>query len=233
MFKDHFSERAQAYAACRPGYPPELAAWLGSVAPARTRAWEAGCGSGQMSVLLAEHFAEVAATDASAAQLAHARPHARVSYSVGLAESCALADASADAAVAAQAAHWFDLPAYFAEVRRVVRPGGIVALIGYGNAIIDDDAIQARFLRFYEEEVGAWWPRERRMIEDGYTSIDFPFEAIEPPALDMRQVWTADQMLGYVHTWSAVRAYERERGGDAFAAFAGELRALWGDGSRK
>ena len=174
----------------------------------------------------------IVATDASAAQLAHAIPHARVTYSVGLAEACALPDACADLAVAAQAAHWFDLPRYFAEVGRVVVPGGVVAMVGYGNAIIDDDDIQARFVRFYDREVGAWWPRERRMIEDGYTSIAFPFEEIDAPAFDMRQSWTAEQMLNYVHTWSAVRAFERERGAGVFTAFAEELRSMWGDGAR-
>ena len=50
-FKDHFSDRASGYASHRPVYPPELvdylAAHCGDVHP--LTAWDAGCGSGQLS----------------------------------------------------------------------------------------------------------------------------------------------------------------------------------------
>ena len=48
-FKDHFSEVAAAYAAHRPTYPPALVDLLARLAPARRLAWDAGCGSGQLS----------------------------------------------------------------------------------------------------------------------------------------------------------------------------------------
>ncbi len=131
-FKDHFSEVAAAYAAHRPTYPAALVDLLARVAPARRLAWDAGCGSGQLSALLAGPFARVWATDASTEQLARATPHHKVTYSCAPAQASGLADGVVDLATAAQAAHWFDLPAYYAEVRRVARPGGIVALISYG-----------------------------------------------------------------------------------------------------
>ena len=118
-------------------------------------------------------------------------------------------------------------------MRRVARPGAIVALIAYGNAELDDEALSARFLRFYEDEVGAYWPAERRIIEEGYRTIDFPFAEIEPPPLDLRATWTAEQMLGYIGTWSALRQYYRagqDRG--VVERFADELRALWGPAAR-
>ena len=133
-----YFERAAEYAAHRPEYPAALAGWLAGVAPARGCVWEAGCGSGQLSLSLAPHFDRVIATDATPAQLAHARAHAHVDYVAGTAEAAPIRDHVADLAVAAQAAHWFDLPRYWAEVRRVARPGAIVALIAYGNAVIDD-----------------------------------------------------------------------------------------------
>lgn len=228
-----YFERAAEYAAHRPEYPPSLADWLARVAPARGAAWEAGCGSGQLSVPLGERFERVLATDAEPGQLAHARAHARVRYVAARAEAAPLSDRSTDLAVAAQAAHWFDLPRYWAEVRRVARPGALVALIAYGNAVLDDDVLNERFLRFYVDEIGRWWPPERRMIEDGYRSLDFPFDEIEAPAFDMRQTWTAQQMLGYIGTWSALRQYERA-GSDprVLERFGRELQELWGAGVR-
>ena len=233
MRNDHFSDRAARYAECRPGYPTALADWLASLAARRDLAWDVGCGSGQMSALLAERFARVIATDASPAQLAHARPRHGVVYAAATAEAPPLRSGAADLVVVAQAAHWFDLPRFFEEARRVARPGAAVALVGYGNAMLDDAALQDRFVRFYEGEVGSFWPPERRMIEDEYRSLAFPFDEIAAPRFELRESWTADQMLGYIETWSALRAFERA-GGEARIVrdFASDLRRLWGEGTR-
>lgn len=231
MSTDHFSDRSAAYARCRPDYPAALVDWLAALTPARDLAWDAGCGSGQFSSMLADRFARVIATDASEAQLTHARPHARILYGRAAAEACPLRDGSIVLATAAQAAHWFDLPRYWAEVRRVVRPRGVVAVACYGLATVSS-RIDERVLRFYREEAGPYWPPERRLVEDGYRSMPFPFEEIEPPRFVMSQSWTADEFAGYVATWSAVRGLESDGGAERFAAFARELHALWGSGAR-
>ncbi|MGZ6134052.1 MAG: methyltransferase domain-containing protein, partial [Myxococcaceae bacterium] len=85
-FKDHFSTMATGYAAHRPVYPRAVAEALSARSPGRGLAWDAGCGSGQLSVELGEVFDEVVATDASAAQIAAATPHPRVRYAVAPAE---------------------------------------------------------------------------------------------------------------------------------------------------
>lgn len=232
MFSDRFSERAAAYASCRPTYPAALASWLADAAPARERAWDAGCGSGQLSVLLAEHFEEVIASDASAAQLGHARAHARVHYVCAAAEASGLADASMDLAVAAQAAHWFDRPRWFAEVERVTRPRGIVALITYGLAVIEP-AIDALVRRFHHEDVGRHWAPERRLVDDGYRTIEFPFDEIVAPRLAIRERWTADAFIGYVGTWSAVHELRRAGKAAKLDDFAAAVRAAWGGQARE
>jgi ubiquinone/menaquinone biosynthesis C-methylase UbiE len=65
----------------------------------------------------------VIATDASAKQIGSAEAHPGVEYRCARAEDCGLADGSVDLVVAAQAAHWFDRPAFYGEARRVARPG--------------------------------------------------------------------------------------------------------------
>lgn len=231
MFRDHFSERATDYASRRPGYPAALADWLAGQAPGRERAWDAGCGSGQLSALLAGCFAAVVATDASGAQLAHARAHPLVDYCGATAEASPLRSCSIDLAVAAQAAHWFDLTAYWAEVRRVARPRAIVALVTYALAEVAP-AIDERVVRFYRDDLGRYWPAERRMVEDGYRSLPFPFDEIEAPDFRMSERWTAADFVGYVGTWSAVRGLERDGGAARLEAFATDVRTLWGDTRR-
>jgi SAM-dependent methyltransferase len=226
-FKDHFSDRAAAYAAHRPTYPSALVDFLARVAPDRRVAWDSGCGSGQLSVLLAARFDHVIATDASTEQLAQAAPHPGVEYRCATAEASGLPSGFADLAVAAQAAHWFDLDRYYAEVRRVTRPRGVVAFVTYRLPVIDR-SIDAVIRRFYSDVVGPYWPPERRHVEEGYRSLAFPFAELEAPELEIRERWALDHLLGYVETWSATRALVKAHGRRPVAAFREELASVWG-----
>lgn len=230
-FKDHFSSIAGGYSAHRPVYPRAVAEALAARSPGQGLAWDAGCGSGQLAVVLGEVFDRVIATDASAAQIAAAAPHARVHYAVAPAEASGLADGSVDCAVAAQAAHWFDLDAYYREVRRVARPGGLVALVTYAVVQVGAEVEQV-IGDFYWKTLDGHWPPERRLVEEGYRSLPFPFEPVEAPALALEHRWNVEQLLGYVGTWSAVQSLGKARDGAAeLARFQAALRAAWGEPS--
>lgn len=176
---------------------------------------------------LAERFERVIATDASAPQLAVARAHPGVDYRCAPAESCGLPDGVVDVATAAQAAHWFDLPGYYAEVRRVARPRAIVALVSYAIMRVDD-AIDPVVSRFYTDVLGKYWPPGRLHVEDGYRALPFPFEEIAAPTLTMRAEWALADVVGYVETWSAVRAIERAEGRAPVEQFRRALARAWG-----
>jgi SAM-dependent methyltransferase len=226
-FKDHFSDRAAAYAAHRPAYPVALVDFLAAIAPRRSLAWDCGCGSGQLSVLLADRFERVIATDASAEQIAQATPHPNVHYRCAPAEASGLPDATVDLASAAQAAHWFDLNAYYAEVKRVARPGAIVALVTYGIMTVDD-AVDPVIRHFYADVLAPYWPPERRHVDDGYRSLWFPFDEVQAPKLDIRVDWMLTDVIGYVETWSAVRAMEKAEARASLAALRRDLTRAWG-----
>jgi len=236
-FHDHFSERAPGYAAYRPGYPRELVDYLfDSVTRDLTMAsansqtvWEAGCGSGQLTQVLAERFQRVIATDASAEQIARAEPHRNVEYRITLADASGLPDHSVELAVAAQAAHWFDLDRYYEEVRRVVRPGGLVALIVYGIHISDDPKIDKVVKEFYGPTLSAYWPPQRKLVEEEYRTIPFPFAEIHAPKFEMKADWNLEEMLGYVETWSAVGVMAKAEGRGPIDEFRRELGDAWKD----
>lgn len=226
-FKDHFSDRAARYAMYRPHYPPALADYLAGIAPRRDTAWDVGCGSGQLSTLLGDRFERVIATDGSADQIARAVRHPHVDYLVGTAEKAPVADASVDLVSVAQAAHWFDLSRFYVEARRVARPGAVIALITYATTLVEDpinDIVQ----HFYSEVVGKWWPPERKSTETMYRDLEFPFEELAAPEIDMSVSWTVDQLVGYISTWSAVRAIEKAEGGTAMHVLEKQMRAAWG-----
>lgn len=234
-FADHFSGHAGAYAQFRPRYPDTLAHYLAGLAQDHDLAWECGCGNGQLSGLLAGHFTQVIATDASEAQIARARAHPGVQFQASPAEESGQPDESVDLIVAAQAAHWFDLPAFYAEVRRVARPGAVLALVSYGLHEINP-VIDALVRAFYHEPLDAYWPPERAHVESGYASLPFPFLDHPTPDLVMQAQWDYAQFLGYLETWSAFQRWQAEAG-DAAQARYGELRsaigAVWGDEQHK
>ena len=227
MFKDHFSQSAAGYAAYRPTYPFELVSFLADTAPRHEFAWDCGCGSGQLSTLLAEKFAQVHATDASAKQIENAVHHPRVRYTCAPAEASGLDDQVADLIVAAQAAHWFDLPAFYREVDRVGRPGSVIALVSYGIVKVDEQ-LDPIIGRFYWDVLGPYWPAERKHVEDGYRSLDFPFAEIQAPDMAMSASWTFSDFVGYVNTWSAVAATERAMGPEPRERFTRDLGESWG-----
>ena len=164
-FKDHFSSASGRYAAFRPDYPATLYDWLAGQCAEHDIAWDCATGSGQAAQGLAPHFRCVVATDASAEQIRHAATHPDIDYRVAPAEASGLVDHSVDLVTVAQAAHWFDLPRFYAEVARVLKPGGVIALWGYGRMVLPGE-LDAPFQRFYEETVGSYWPPERALIDD-------------------------------------------------------------------
>ena len=237
-FADHFSAHADAYAAHRPTYPAALVDFLAELAPRTGLAWEAGCGSGQLSVALAGRFDRVIATDASAEQLARATAHPRVEYRRARAEGSGLPTASqagsatkgaasgVDLAVAAQAAHWFDIDGYYAEVRRVAATHAAIALVSYGPTLIAP-GIDPIVEEFRVGTLAPHWAPERRHVEDGYRSLPFPFAEVEPPELVMRVEWTLSNLLAYMRTWSALRSMEAPRRQALLQDLRARLAPVW------
>jgi len=226
-FKDHFSAVAADYASARPEYPDALFAWIASIAPVRAMAWEAGCGSGQASRGLAAHFDRVHATDPSAQQIAQASAPANVRFAVEPGERCSLPDASADAVCVAQALHWFDRDAFFAECARVLRPGGVLVAWGYQDIEVPSAIADAN--AGLQDEIRDYWPPERALIDAAYAGFAWPFGPVPAPTFELHALWTLPRLLGYFSSYSATRRCRDATGRDPVAAHAPAFAAAWGD----
>lgn len=223
-----FDRGGADYARYRPGYPPELVDMLARLVSHTGRAVDVGCGTGQLTTLLATRFDEVIGVDPSAAQLINATAAERVRYLCAPAERLPIAEETTDLITVAQAVHWFELAPFYDEVRRIASERGVIALISYGM-LESTGAVGERFRRFYETEAGPFWPPQRTLVDSGYGDLEFPFHRITTAPVEMRAEWTLDQLLGYVATWSATRrAIEAGRRAD-LDRFRAELTALWGD----
>ena len=226
--QDHFSGDSANYARFRPRYPDALFDFLAGEAPTREEAWDAGTGTGQAAVGLAQHFEHVTATDSSISQIEMATPDPKVSYRVASAESSGLGDASMDLVSAAQAVHWFDRPRFWAEVRRILRPNGVVAIWTYVLFEISPE-IDAVVRRFYSGIVGPFWPPERRITEQRYQTIEFPFLEFGAPDFVIEQSMTLEDVAGYIRTWSATRGFIKHHRQDPVAGLVKDLTRAWHD----
>ena len=208
--RNWFDRGGEAYAAFRPQYPPAIASYLASLVPETHLAVDVGCGTGQLIKLLAPHFTQVIGIDPSADQMANAVQAENIRYQCSSAEHLRLSEGSVNLITAAQAAHWFDLPKFYTEVRRVGGANSVLALISYGVPNLEP-SLNDRFQHFYWHEIGAFWSPERQLVDSGYATLDFPFTELEPPSEEIRLNWDLTDFFGYLSTWSAVR-HAREVG---------------------
>jgi SAM-dependent methyltransferase len=230
LIRRHFESGGDAYAKYRPTYPPALAEFLAGLAPDRKLVVDVGCGTGQLSVLLAEHFDRVEAFDISADQVANATPHPKVSYSVASCDDLPVDDGAASLITVAQAAHWFDLPPFYEEVRRIASPGAALALIAYTVPVIEGP-FAARFYDFYDRDLGRYWPAERDYIRSEYRDLPFPFEELAAPKMQIERDTDLASLIGHMRTWSATRRALADGQAPMVDAFVDDAYQLWGDPS--
>jgi len=169
----------------------------------------------------------VIATDASSEQVKNAEPHPRVEYAVAPAENCPLPDRCADLVTVAQALHWFEFDRFYEEVRRVARPGGLLAATCYYEPGVSPGVDP--ILRRWEEFIRPYWTPERIWVDEGFRTIPFPFPALPVPQFELALKSTLQQFLGYLGTWSATKQFVKKFGTDPLESFAPEFAAAWGD----
>ena len=227
-FEDHFSKHSQTYAQYRPQYPEEIYAYLASIAPGNSLAWDCGTGNGQAALGLAKYFDKVYATDASAEQISRAYPHPKVEYHVEPAEHTSLVDASVDLVTVAVAIHWFNFDEFYREVRRVLKPNGILAAWTYHLPEISP-AVDPLVSRYYEDILNGFWPERIRYLHERYKTLPFPWEEILSPAFEMQANWTLNQLAGFFDSWSATQRYKQQNGSHPLEVIWDELSQAWGN----
>lgn len=132
---ERFSSRAQNYARFRPGYPARLLPLLQGAAALSSQQViaDVGCGTGILAKVLLRNGNFVFGIQPNGPMRAAAQTllatYPRFRSLDGTAQATGLPDSSVDGVTVAQAFHWFDGPKAVAEFRRILKPGGFVALI--------------------------------------------------------------------------------------------------------
>ena len=224
--KDNFSRQSADYRRFRPIYPEALYEWLFSRVDRFSLAWDCGTGNGQVAVRLAAQCQKVLASDISKKQLEQAPSKPNIEYLLCRAEQTPLTAGKADMVCVAQAIHWFDLEAFYEEVRRVAKSGALLAVWGYGLIEISPE-INPLVQKLYSQTLGAFWDEERKYIDEAYQTIPFPFPEVKSPTFSIVCQWTREQLVGYLSSWSAVQHYISRKGESPLADFEEELKLLW------
>src|SRR3954466_8255034 len=229
----YFSTQASLYEEFRPDYPSQLFEFIAASVPVHQLAWDCATGNGQSALGLADHFDRGTSTDISSEQITNAKSHSRIAYRVAPAEHSGLADRSADAITITQALHWLDIPRFYQEVRRVSKPHAVFVATVYSDPVLDDPALD-RILHHYNKViVGAYWPPERKIVDEAYANIPFPFEELSAPKLKMEREWSLPELAGYLRSWSATTRYMKQNGTDPVIAFETGMARVWGDPAHK
>ena len=227
--KDLFSSNASDYAAFRPDYPSELYDFIFGEVKQFRAAWDCRTGNGQAAKVLAEKFETVYATDISDKQMANGYKGTNIIYSVSPAERTIFSDSQFDLITVAQAAHWFKLEEFYKEVNRVTKSGAVLAIWGYGLLSVNSD-FDLVLKEFYRNVIGPYWDPERKLIDQHYQTIPFPFVEIKAPNFHFKKQWNRSQLEGYLSTWSAVQKFIKANGFNPVTEFMKINEPLLRDG---
>ncbi|UPT66237.1 MAG: class I SAM-dependent methyltransferase [Sphingobacteriales bacterium JAD_PAG50586_3] len=183
----------------------------------------------KVAVELAKRFTNVYATDISQKQLDNAALVDNIHYSLQRAEESGFADNTFSLITVAQALHWFNFEAFNAEVKRVLKPRGIIAVWLY-DVLSVNPAIDKHFMHFYKVTTNPYWDAERIHIDEHYKSIPFPFIDVEKASFVIEVEWDIKQFEGYLNTWSGVQKFITANNYNPVDGLIDELKPFWPDG---
>lgn len=204
---DYFNLDSQAYATCRPKYPEELFRWIASVVQTQGTVVDAGTGNGQSAINLARHFKKVLAIDVSQNQLRHAVKCSNVEYICASIENMGLLDNSIDLVASASAAHWFNLPKFYQECRRILLPHGAIVLFTYTWPETSDPLV-SRGLKKVKKILDPYWSYGSRLHLNRYQDLPFPLKEMSNiPQFVFSVQWNLYELIGFLSTWACIKKY--------------------------
>ena len=144
-----------------------------------------------------------------------------------MAEHSEMKDRSVDLITAAQAVHWFDLDRFYAEVRRVLKSGGILAVWCYDLTEITSE-VDRVMESYYHDVLGEFWPPQICRVDEHYRTLPFPFNELIAPEFAVEASWSLTDLFRYLSSWSAAQKYKESHSTDPLDEKRAEFAATWG-----
>ena len=225
----YFSVQSEHYARNRPTYPDELFSFLSGLCENHELVWDCATGNGQAAVSLSGYFKKVYAVDLSKEQISRAVQRENIFYKVESVEHSSLETNSTDLITAATAIHWFNIPKFYNEVHRVLKPNGVLAVWGYAGCKInpETDSILDDFA--FNILLNYWRPETKLNWEDKYETINFPYPLIAAPEFQARAEYNFDDLIHYLNSWSSVQSYKEKNKTNPVDLIYPQLEKVWRD----
>ena len=160
--------------------------------------------------------------------IAQAPRASKIEYRVAEAESSGIEAHAVDLVTVASAIHWFDLRKFYTEVRRVVKPGGVLAAWTYYTPVFGND-VDALIQRLIHEILADYWDERLHYVIDEFHDLPFPFEPTDAPQFRTDMRWNIEDLLGYFETWSSSVKYREATGAHPTDLTKGDVARVWGD----
>jgi len=224
------SDHSDLYAKFRPRPPTTI---MDQIMTFRERsnniglALDVGAGSGQFTRLLVPHCEQIMASDVSETQVDEGKRDEELSgveWRVGSAEYIEeVKDKSVDLVSVCQALHWFDIPAFYKEMDRILAPTGVLAVVGYhftrpGPGMGDLESPLTECMMSLYQTTKPYWDHKRTLVDTGYQTIPPPdpqiftrMERHDNHWTDVRGASLLD-WSGYISSWSGVRSMAKDKG---------------------
>lgn len=139
-----------------------------------------------------------------------------------------LASNSVDLITVATAFHWLDIPSFFDEVQRILKPnGGVLAIWTYGAGSVDNPKLDAVYHEFDQITLSQYWHKSKWLVDDFYRSLVplFPYQStLKEHTIEQRSEMTIRQLLNLVDTFSACQTFKKQEGEQAYENLIGNLR---------
>jgi ubiquinone/menaquinone biosynthesis C-methylase UbiE len=233
MAKDLFSEQSKLYAQFRPTYPQKLFDYILEFVEGKKTAWDCATGNGQAATVLAEYFEKVEASDISEAQISNAVKRENIEYHICSAEKTPFFENSFDLITVAQAYHWLNWKEFHTEATRVGKRNAVVAIWTYNALVSDDEKLNAITQHFYRDITGPYWDKERKYVDEEYSTVVFDFEELPSQKFQTVVKWNKEQLEGFFQSWSAVRNYIKANKQNPVDLVKKDIDAVWSNGNQK
>lgn len=221
-----FNSKSGEYKNFRPLYPERLFEVLRSYCKEGKRAWDSACGNGQVASSLVRYFDSVSASDLNLNQIENRIDHKNIDFSVQNSEETTYKNSSFDLVVVAQAMHWFNLDKFFSEVKRVLKPGGVFACIGYSFFTVSSE-IDEIVKELVLDPISSYWSDKNRILWNRYEDVNFPFYKVDIEDVEMASFWTREELINYISTWSAYKRYRENSSKEILEELDLKLKKIW------